>query len=425
MIDLLPNQTKAFDVLTDPKFNHVTELLYGGGAGGGKSMLGCIWLINQCLVYPKTRWLIGRRALTTLKETTLNSFFEVASMGGVKYRYIENKGIVFPNGSKILLKDLAYYPSDPEYTELGSLEITGAFVDECNQITEKCWNILKSRIRYKLDENSLVPKILGTCNPTQNWIYDRFYLPFKEDRIDKNKMFIQSLVDDNYKISKYYIDNLNDLDEMSRERLRLGNWDYLDVSDLWAYAFKRDKHLGKCDVDKSEIVYLSFDFNRNPIVCSVYQHIENVIYCLEVISIDDATIYRLCDEIQSRYPDCFFFVTGDVSGKTVTTLSQLNNFDVIKYKLGLTENQMQYSGANPPLAENRILVNAMLERYPMVFDKDKCKELIFDFQNVKSDKDGKPVKNNREDATQRADCLDTFRYYINRYFRDYIKIFAT
>jgi hypothetical protein len=388
------------------------------------SILGCAWLINQCANYRGTRWLMGRKALKTLKETTLNSFFFIAREGGVKYRYIENKGIIFPNGSEILLKDLAYYPSDPEYTELGSLEITGAFVDECNQITEKCWNIVKSRIRYRLDEYGLTPKILGTCNPTRNWVYDRFYKPFINGKPDSDKMFIQSLVEDNYKVSKHYEANLRGLDEMSRERLLYGNWEYMDISNLWTYAFRREKHTGICELNRSESVFLSFDFNRDPIVCSVYQHYGDTIYCLEVISINDATIYRLCDEIKARYDGCFFFVTGDISGKTRTTTSQLNNFDVIKYYFGLSKNQMQYSGSNPPLAENRILVNAMLEQCKIVFDKEKCKELIFDFEHVKSDKEGKPVKNNRDDETQRADCLDTFRYYLNRYFSDHIKFFV-
>jgi phage terminase large subunit len=424
MIDLISKQTQAFDVLVEPEYSHVIELLYGGGAGGGKSILGCVWLINQCLKYKGTRWLMGRKALKTLKETTLNSFFWIATKGGVKYRYIENKGISFPNGSEILLKDLDYYPSDPEYSELGSLEITGAFVDECNQITEKCWNIVKSRIRYSLDEYGLTPKILGTCNPDRNWVYNRFYEPYIRGTLDTEKMFIQSLVDDNDKISKHYAANLDGLDEMSRERLRNGNWEYMDISNLWAYAFRRERHLGKCSLNRSESVFLSFDFNRNPIVCSVYQHYDNTIYCLEIISIQDATIYRLCDEIKARYDGCYFFVTGDISGKTKTTLSQFNNFDVIKAYFRLGKNQMQYSGANPPLAENRVLVNAMLEQYNIVFDKDKCEELIFDFQNVKSDAEGKPVKKDRKDEAQRADCLDTFRYYLNRYFSDFIKFFV-
>jgi hypothetical protein len=425
MIDLLPKQTFAFDVLTEPEYAQVAELLYGGGAGGGKSILGCVWLISQSLQYPGTRWVMGRNVLKTLKETTLNSFFFITKEGGVSYDYVENKGIRFSNGSEILLKDLAYYPSDPEFAELGSLEITGAFVDECDQISEKAWNILKSRIRYRLDEYNLTPKILGTCNPSRNWVFSRFYEPYKDGTLPKNRMFIQSLVTDNYKISKHYVNNLDDLDELSRERLKKGNWDYLDITDKWAYSFRSEKHVGTTSLNRSETVYLSFDFNRNPITCLVSQHCDNHFYGIEQIEINDCTIYRLCDAIKEKYPGCFFLVTGDVSGKSATTVSQLNNFDVIKLSLGLSRNQMQYSGANPPLAENRQLVNAMLERYPMTFDRQKCAPLIRDFESVKSDNEGKPIKLNRNDPAQRADCLDTFRYTLHRWFSNYLKVFAS
>jgi phage terminase large subunit len=75
------------------------------------------------------------------------------------YRYNQQSNTIsFPNGSQILLKDLFLYPSDPNFDELGSLEITDAFIDECNQTVEKAFNVVKSRIRYKLDENNLYLK---------------------------------------------------------------------------------------------------------------------------------------------------------------------------------------------------------------------------------------------------------------------------
>lgn len=223
-------QTQAIDYLEDDTTN---ELLFGGGAGGGKSILGCYWQIKQRLKYPGTKGLIGRASLKTLKETTLQSFFFVAKEQGLKagvhYRYNQQSNIIyFPNESQILLKDLFLYPSDPNFDELGSLEITDAFIDECNQLVEKAKNVVKSRIRYKLDENGLVPKILMTCNPAKNWVYTTFYKPSKDGNLSDNKKFIQSLLSDNPNISKFYRDNLLTLDKNSRERLLYGNWEYDD-----------------------------------------------------------------------------------------------------------------------------------------------------------------------------------------------------
>lgn len=223
-------QTIALDYLED---NTTTEVLYGGGAGGGKSILGCYWLVKSCLKYDGTRWLMGRSELKTLKETTLQSFYEVCRLQGLKadihYKLnLQSNSIHFNNGSTILLKDLYCYPSDPNFDSLGSLEITGAFIDECNQIVEKAWNIVKSRIRYRLDEYGLLPKVLGSCNPAKNYVYTRFYKPFKENTIDNDRKFIQALVNDNPDISKHYYNNLLGLDENSKQRLLYGNWEYDD-----------------------------------------------------------------------------------------------------------------------------------------------------------------------------------------------------
>jgi hypothetical protein len=229
-VKLSKKQTIAIDYLED---DVTQELLFGGSAGGGKSFLGCYWQLKQRLKYPGTRGLIGRSKLKTLKETTLQSFFKVCKVQGVKpnvhFKYNSQSGVItFFNGSEILLKDLFSYPSDPNFDELGSLEITDAFIDEANQISSKAKQIVRSRIRHNLKENGLTPKLLMTCNPAKNWTYSEFYKPSLSGMLPDNKKFIQSLVTDNPDIDPSYIDNLKQLDRVSRERLLYGNWDYDD-----------------------------------------------------------------------------------------------------------------------------------------------------------------------------------------------------
>jgi len=237
-MELSIKQTIALDLLEDKT---TKEILFGGGAGGGKTALGCYWQLKQRLKYPNTRGLIGRAVLKTLKETTLVSFFQIAKMQGLQsglhYKYnAQMSQIDFTNGSTILLKDLYSYPSDPNFDELGSLEITDAFIDEANQVDDKARNIIKSRIRFQLDQNELVPKILYTCNPAKNWTYSEFYKPQQDGSIGNNKRFIASLIDDNPFISKHYKENLLTLDTVSKERLLMGNWEYSnDPSQLIDY----------------------------------------------------------------------------------------------------------------------------------------------------------------------------------------------
>lgn len=225
-------QQEAIEYLFD---KNTTEVLFGGAAGGGKSWVGCSWLILMCLKYPKTRYLMGRSKLDSLKKTTLNTFFEVCEEWGIKaekhYHFNGSSNVItFYNKSEIMLKDLFLYPSDRNFDNLGSLELTGAFIDECNQITEKAKNIVSSRMRYKLDQYNIIPKLLMTCNPAKNWVYTQYYRPSKEGKQKPHRKFIQSLVDDNQYISKYYKTQLQTLDELSKQRLLYGNWEY-DATD--------------------------------------------------------------------------------------------------------------------------------------------------------------------------------------------------
>jgi phage terminase large subunit len=240
---LLPKQSNAVYYLKD---NETKEILYGGAAGGGKSAIGCLWLIESCQKYPGSRWLMGRAKLKALKETTLNSFFELSTVLGISDQYTYNAQaniIYWNNGSEILLKDLFLYPSDPNFDSLGSLEITGAFIDECNQIVYKAWQIVTSRCRYKLNEFGIIPKVFGSCNPSKNWTYKEFYKKNRDNSLHSSKKFIQALPTDNPHLPQSYLDSLLALDKNSKQRLYYGNWEYDDdpsalididsISDYW------------------------------------------------------------------------------------------------------------------------------------------------------------------------------------------------
>jgi len=237
MIQFHDKQKEALSYLAID--NDCRQLLYGGSAGSGKSFLGCDWQIKRRLKYPGTRGLIGRAELKKLRLSTMATFFELCT----KYNLIAGKHFTYNgqdhvinwyNGSQIILMDLADMPSDPDFGRFGSLEITDYFVDEASEVTEKCINILNSRVRYKLINDN--PKGLLTCNPHKGWLYREFFDAQRNGSIRKDRRFIQALPTDNPHISPVYIESLQMLPDIDRKRLLEGDWDYDETKDrLYEY----------------------------------------------------------------------------------------------------------------------------------------------------------------------------------------------
>jgi DNA-binding ferritin-like protein (Dps family) len=240
-------------------------LLYGGAAGGGKSWLGCEWLLTNCYNYPGTRWFIGRKELKRLMTTSYVTWQKVCRWHGIpdsdwklngQYNYIEFiSGAA--KGSRIDLLDLAYQPRDPEYSRLGSLEFTGGWIEEADEVDLMCFDILKARIgRFKNVEYGLLPaKMLLTCNPTDGWLYRIFYKPHKEGTLEHDYAFIKALYSDNPHTASYYGQQLNKIsDPRTRARLKDGDWEYsagdLSVMKLDAIIDMFDNPIASGDMAK-------------------------------------------------------------------------------------------------------------------------------------------------------------------------------
>lgn len=318
----------------------------GANAGGGKSALGILWLIEQSQRYPGTRWLMGRSKLKSLKETTLNTFFELTSKLELsnQFNYNSQSGIItWNNKSEILLKDLFLYPADPNFDSLGSLEITGAFVDECNQISYKAWQILKSRIRYKLNEYNLIPKLLGTCNPSKNWVYNQFYLKDKNNTIEIDKKFIQALPKDNPHLPASYLESLLTLDENSRQRLYFGNWEY-DNDPSKLIDFEKIQNVFTNEFVEGGQMYISADvarFGSDKMVICVWSGFK----VIDIISLNKSSIVEIAQlirELSTKYqvPMSNVIIDEDgVGGGVVDMLRGCKGF-INNSKPLLVENQI-------------------------------------------------------------------------------------
>jgi hypothetical protein len=249
---------------------------------------------------------MGRAKLKTLKETTLNTFFELASKLdiGNEFNYNAQSNVIyFENGSEIILKDLFLYPSDPNYDSLGSLEITGAFIDECNQVVYKAWQIVKSRIRYKLTEYNLIPKMLGTLNPAKNWTYKEFYQPSKNGTLKDYRKFIQALPQDNPHLHPSYLKSLLQLDNNSKQRLFYGNWEFDDDPSTLIDIDAIIDYFNPVHINDEGKHYITIDVARKGKDTTVYR-VWNEWKCIDVVIFAKNTIVEAYEEarkLQAKY----------------------------------------------------------------------------------------------------------------------------
>ena len=230
-IKLTQKQDRAYELLTDQTTKY---LLFGGGAGGGKSWLGCVWLLINCYQFPGTRWFIGRRELKRLMNSSYITFQKVFKEYKVPSKdwnlnshqsYIE-----FRNGSRIDLLDMDFQPRDPMYERFGSIEYTGGWIEEAGEVKFGAFDVLKSRVGRHLNKEFNIPtKILLTCNPSKNWLRNIIFKPFERKELPIKYQFVQSLYYDNPHTAKQYEENLSDIsDNATKQRLKYGNWDFDD-----------------------------------------------------------------------------------------------------------------------------------------------------------------------------------------------------
>lgn len=206
-------------------------LTYGGSKGSGKSHLGCSLILGNALMFPGTRYFIARKTLADLVKHTMSSIIKVLDdwkipKSGYKYNG-QVYGLFFPNGSRVDLIGAKYLPSDPDYHRLGSTQYTQGWIEEGGEFDwEAVENLLASVGRWKNPDYGLLGKVLITCNPAKNFLYD-YYKRNKLGKLEDHEKFIQALPRDN-KTQPGYEEHLRKTikNKNAIERLVEGNWEY-------------------------------------------------------------------------------------------------------------------------------------------------------------------------------------------------------
>jgi len=268
--------------------NTTEQILFGGAKSGGKSYLGASLIFGDALIYPETHYFIARSELTDLRKFTIPTIYEVFKNWGLKlddYASFNGQDNFFNlyNGSKVYLLACKEIPSDPLFERFGSMQMTRGWIEEGGEVPEVAKaNLWLSIGRWKNEDYGLKKKLLITANPKKGWMKREFVDLYKENNLTPDKKFIRSLVTDNPYMSADYVKTLSEeKDEVRKQRLFFGDWDYAEDKDsLIDYASLDDAFTNTIVKDNNK--YLTVDVARKGRDTTVFSYWED----LELVKID-------------------------------------------------------------------------------------------------------------------------------------------
>lgn len=219
------------------------EALYGGAAGGGKSVALLMGAL-QYVPHHKYAALLVRRTFADLRQPGALIDISKEWLTG-KARWNDNEmRWTFASGSSLTFGYLDN--ANDKYRYQGS-EFQYIGFDELTQIPDENWfTYLASRLRRK--EGSKIPtRLRAASNPGgigHDWVYDRYF-------VRRSGPYIPAKLEDNPHLDRVqYEEQLSKLDAVTRAQLRHGDWDVRPDGNVFNRKWFKtvDKH--PCDFDQ-------------------------------------------------------------------------------------------------------------------------------------------------------------------------------
>ena len=226
------------------------EVLYGGAAGGGKSVAIVVDALLKCSEHPGAYAYCMRRTCPELDDTLISE---------AKKRYPKEVGrwagrtFFLNNGSEIRFRHCQHESDLPKFY---GAEISFLYIDELTHFTLKMYDTICTRVRTA-EDLGFEPQIKCSSNPGNvghTWVKTRFVTPFMINKATETEpaqydprivsqqvyskyldewhtttaQFIPAYLKDNPHLGAAYVLNLESKPEKIKRALLYGDWDIFE-----------------------------------------------------------------------------------------------------------------------------------------------------------------------------------------------------
>lgn len=212
-------------------------VLYCGGIGSGKTLIGCITVLSWAIMYPGD-YLIARQFYPELKITTLKTFLEICPKEVLLEHRVAD-GIVRIKSSNGRVSNIIFRQLE-EPDKLRSLNLSGFYIDESSQVSETAFMLLQGRLRGNGPRKGIL-----TSNPNgHDWQYLWFYKQdhLKSDKVKEAYKLIKAPSTENVHLPEGYVQSM--LDSWSEDRIKREIYGDFDSFEGQVYSeFNRSIHV--------------------------------------------------------------------------------------------------------------------------------------------------------------------------------------
>lgn len=181
--------------------------------------------------------------------------------------------------------------------------------------------------------------------------------------------------------------------------------------------FKESEQVSPVKYEPGYDLFLSFDFNVAN-TCLLIQNVRDELWVLGEYHAELYDLEGLCRQIRLDYPQAFYTVNGDASGRasSATSTNNASGYELIRGYLRLDWESFKVPKTNPTHLSSYMRCNYVFKNFTVRIDPS-CVGLINDLKKVKVEREGNKFSIVKKDP-KLTHHLDPLRYHIAEHWSD-------